>query len=1240
MTLLIFVKSLQINFISLLCIVIILPFYNMPQETSGVKTIENNRLSPQISSQEVTNINLLFSYNPPEKNFITQVLNHYNPLKFHTYQNFPVGFVTLDEKMLPQIEKNYPDIYSRLHISQKIKVIPSLEQFNPQKISSNLKASYTPPSEVINANELWSEGFDGSNVKIAILDSGIDGETSHGAFEERIVYEESFVNTFNGFSSNESTHDYHGHGTHVAGIAAGAGTDYRGIAYKADLVNLKVSDMSGHSTPEAMLAAIDEAIIQRVDVISISIGFGKSSPWGLGDEITLAVDSAVDAGIVVVVAAGNEGTEDRLASIGSPASARKAITVGATNGSYKVASFSSRGPSFNYKVDPDIVAPGVQIIAPLAPGCLIELAYESLVNVELGNYLTLSGTSMSTPVVSGAVALLKQQFPEATPAAIRAALQESAFDMNEPLYTQGSGLLNVAEASAVLEDTENNEGFDLISSLPRAVSHRPVEFAERVAFPGDRAQMGISFVTGMEGTITWDISESIENFIEFDITNQAQSTSGYFEKSLNVSIPLNTAPGDYNGNISYSFRGNTHVIPLAFTIKNPKSNIYWDTHYTGKDDSSFYDYRALDDFLVSNLQFDINDYESSLTWQNLSQSDILVLSDLEYPISASELSFISKFHNQSGSILLVTSAFPYFNPDPYSKISEVLGLHIDFNDRLDLVNHTDDGRSREIVPLSPNEVELSWESGNIFFEGVDALTLRTGTAFKGDPTLKYQVQVVNSNHVVAAAYEQPNKGKVLILGSELWLQSPFLSTVDGQNFANNVFRWLKTDTGLTVQSRVSFIDRQLEISAYSSDESNLSANIIFSNGSSVLEYSLPYDTTLQHHRLVVTLGPEQNQKITITLKKETIVLKEYELFDISTLPEITGILINYSASSDVLLPSWADTDLFDSVIDQGINISLTHSNSSSIKSIVLISNQLEKTLDVINPPLDNMSEVVIEKQLLMVTDTLQSLSWRVPDNFTTGYYSIEIQIWFEIESNSKVLLKTERDFFYIPDPEPILDIKSTIRGHSLDFYRNMEIPEDIEFWNPGETIELRLIGQDDNSNEFKVHVQLIHYYLWFVDRMVLDYFEVPKSPTNESENIGSFIVPSDPIPLPDLDFNLEIDNQLFVLLIFIRDAQGNSDIEVIYFTIGSSLFIDFNLAFLFIFAVLAIAIIIGAVIFIQKRTRSQTSYYSFIDTYTSNFRPPTPEQRYLEKRYCHNCGAVVVPEAKFCGICGVQRELD
>ncbi|MFX1548354.1 MAG: S8 family serine peptidase, partial [Promethearchaeota archaeon] len=1204
--------------ISLICIILILPISYVANITSNTVAIKDLKIPPQNINQESAMVNLLFSFNPSERETITQVINQLNPSYIHLYRNFDVGFVTIQEKTLPIIQKNYPQIYSRLHRSQKIQVIPSIEHFRPLMAVESLQSSYISPAEIIGAHGLWNKGIDGSTAKIAIIDSGIDGSPPHGDFNGRIVYEESFVKAKYGYGagSEEDERDYHGHGTHVAGIAAGAGKDYRGIAYNANLVNLKAADMSGHSTQESMLAAIDEAIEQSVDVISISIGFGESQPWGSGDELTLAVDSAVDAGISVVIAAGNEGSEDQLASIGTPGSAYKAITVGATNGSTSVASFSSRGPSFDYKVDPDIVAPGVQIIAPLAPNCLIELAYESLIDVEtgpivLGDYFILSGTSMATPVVSGAVALLKQQYKEATPAAIRAALQESAIDMEDSIYAQGSGLINVAGASTILELTKQNDGFNLISSLPKAETDEPVEFSERVTFPGDHSQIGISFVTGTSGTITWDISKSLEDFLHIDKTPHIQSSAGYFEKIVNLTIPLNTAPGVYQGNIDYTFLDHTYSIPLLLNVSNPNSKIYWDTHYTGKDDSSFFNYRVLDRLLASNQHFDINEYDTAFTWQNLSQNDILVLTDLEYPISNQELSFISDFHNQNGSILLVTSVFPYFNPDPYLKVLNTLGISANLTDRLNYVNYTDNGRERETKSVPPQDIV--WDKEDPLFKEVDKLPFRMGTAFsvdEGDSSLKFKTQIQGRPYYVVAAYEPSNRGKILILGSELWLYSSFLFTEDGQNFVRNVFNWLKPETGLTVNSQISSNDRQLEISAYYNDDLPLSVEITFSNDSQKLESNIPYNTTLQHHRFIVELGEKQNQKISIIIKNTTNTLKKFDIFDLDNLPDITSIEADFITSSNVPIPSWADEEDYEFIIDQGIDFSLSHTASSSIQSNLLISNQLEDSFEVIIPPLDEIEEIIIETELLNNSNTQKSLSWQIPENFPTGYYSYEIQVWIEIEENFTILLDINRESFFIPDSEPIFDVRSTIGEKTLDSYRNIQTTADIPIWNPGQSIQMQLMGQDDNSNEFKVHVQLIHYYLWFVDRTVLKYFEIPQSTSNESENIGSFLVPTKPIPLPENeDFKVEINNQIFFLLIFLRDEQGNSNIEVIFFKISSSTFLDIDVLYIVVFGVLAVIVLLVVIIIIQKRTSYRAPQYMRPEyTYQTRYYPSSPER--------------------------------
>ncbi|MFX0170483.1 MAG: S8 family serine peptidase [Candidatus Hodarchaeota archaeon] len=1238
-----FSKYQNLSYSTFICLLLIIQFFNVPQ--IGFKTDNNKiiKLSPELFENSAINKNYLFTYKESEKETISQILNQFNPSHLHFYHHFPVGFVTLDMKNIEKIRFQYPAMFTNLHESKRTQVIPSNDKLEINGLSKFQQSNYVSPASIINTKPLYDRGIDGSNVKIAIIDSGIDD--SHSDFAGRIYYQKSFVNTTLGFSAEETPRDAHGHGTHVAGIAAGSGLSYPGIAYNARLYNLKTVNMAGYSTPESLLAAIDESINQNVDIISISLGSGSALPWENDDEISLAANIAVDKGITVVVAAGNEGDDNPLATISSPAAASKVITVGASNGSTKVVSFSSRGPSYSYRMDPDVVAPGVQIAGPLASGGVLQNAYNAIVGISLSDYIRLSGTSMATPVVSGAIALLKQQFSTATPATLRAALQESAVDLgsNESVYTQGSGLIDVTAAFYLLEDTKNVNDFDLISSNPRANTNDPIDFADRISFPGDTARMTLSFVTGTGGIISWRISDSIKRFISFDTTSQIQEDSGYFEKFVDVSIPLNTSPGVYQGSITYSFLDKDYSISYQFTIKNPKSKIYLDTHYTGKDDSIFNNYRLLDKFLVSNSSFDMNEYETSLTWENLSQNDILVLSDLEYPLSSREIEVIHKFHQNNGSILLVTSTFPYFNPYPYSQIVERLGFQVNFTDRIDIIDYIDNGRSRDIVTMSPEEYNISWELDNPLFFGVSNFPSLIGTGFKvnrSDSRLKYTAEVFSSSHSILAGFEPTGKGKLLILGSETLLYSNYLTTISGQSFSHNIFNWLQPKTDLSVNAEIKSDSRFLEISAYpiSSSLPDLSIDIFFTNGTSQSGILFPYNMSLGFYYLNIYIGSQQSQRFSIIIRNSTNILKKFALIELtpSTVPELLDLEINPIASSEIITPSWVDSMTDINLIDQGLNISLNHNSPSLIESTLLISPQFENTLDVIIPPLKGMKNYIAEKELIENSSTRQSFIWDVPTNISAGFYSYEIIIWMLLEDNESlpVLLTGERDLFYIPDPEPILLNISTIGERTLDFYRGIETLGDIPTWNYGDTIGIHLYGKDINSNEFNVHIHLIHYYLWFADRLVLQSFELPSSPNNQSEFLGEFVVPSDPLPIPnEEDIYVEINGQIFLLLIYVRDAQGNYVIEPIFFLIRSSFFMD---PALFLLLSLFLVLIAGGVlIFLVRRSSTRrATRYALPSSYYYSYPSQYSSKQFIKPNFCPYCGSKVPHGALYCSSCG------
>jgi serine protease AprX len=299
----------------------------------------------------------------------------------------------------------------------------------------------------------------GQGVVVAVVDSGIS--TAHPALAKKVVAAVSFV------TGDPSTDDAFGHGTHVAGIIAGIGSVASkvtplytgGIAPGAQLVNVRVLGADGSGYTSDVIAGIDWVIANRakynIRVVNLSLGHPVAES-SLTDPLCAAVYRAVNAGLVVVAAAGNMGRSADghmvLGSIMSPGNSPFAITVGATNtfgtvsrSDDAVATYSSRGPTrFDMTVKPDLAAPGNHIISLEAYGSYLPRNYPAVHVAGSGpnSYMFLSGTSMATPMVSGGAALLLQGSPGLTPAQIKLILQSGA------TYMRNGGLLGAGAGNA------------------------------------------------------------------------------------------------------------------------------------------------------------------------------------------------------------------------------------------------------------------------------------------------------------------------------------------------------------------------------------------------------------------------------------------------------------------------------------------------------------------------------------------------------------------------------------------------------------------------------------------------------------------------------------------------------------------------------------------------------------------------------------------------------------------------
>ncbi|MFC5289772.1 S8 family serine peptidase [Actinokineospora guangxiensis] len=282
----------------------------------------------------------------------------------------------------------------------------------------------------IGAPEAWADGLSGAGVTVAVLDTGVD--ETHPDLAGRQSAERNFT-------ADADATDAFGHGTHVASIIAGEGGRYRGVAPGADILDAKVLDATGSGQESWVLAGMEWAVAQGADIVNLSLG-GADTPDT--DPLEAAVEAlSAEHGALFVIAAGNSGPGPR--SVASPGSADAALTVGAVDRADAVAPFSSRGPRLgDGGIKPDITGPGVDIVAAASAGGVIGEPVED-------GYIALSGTSMATPHVAGAAALLAQARPDWPGQRLKSALTASAAPTGgETAFTQGSGRVDVPAALA------------------------------------------------------------------------------------------------------------------------------------------------------------------------------------------------------------------------------------------------------------------------------------------------------------------------------------------------------------------------------------------------------------------------------------------------------------------------------------------------------------------------------------------------------------------------------------------------------------------------------------------------------------------------------------------------------------------------------------------------------------------------------------------------------------------------
>lgn len=313
----------------------------------------------------------------------------------------------------------------------------------------------------------YAAGYTGQGITAAVIDTGIGAHPDLPG--ERLLFFRDFVNR------RGMPYDDSGHGTHVCGILAGSGRlangRFRGIAPECSLIVLKALDKNGDGEVADVMAALKWVLERRTefDIRVVNLSFGASCEEGDPNykRLLLLVEQVWEAGICVIGAAGNLGPGKSTVTL--PGCSRRIITVGASEEGMFANRYSGRGPGQGGSIKPDLAAPAgnIRSLRPLhyemqdgkvyftgqqaGKGKLPDSkGWERLLSDErmrrrllMSGYAVKSGTSMSTPMVSGAVCLLLQKEPQLTVEEIKKRLWQSAFDLGLPRQQQGWGLLDI-----------------------------------------------------------------------------------------------------------------------------------------------------------------------------------------------------------------------------------------------------------------------------------------------------------------------------------------------------------------------------------------------------------------------------------------------------------------------------------------------------------------------------------------------------------------------------------------------------------------------------------------------------------------------------------------------------------------------------------------------------------------------------------------------------------------------------
>jgi subtilisin family serine protease len=699
----------------------------------------------------------------------------------HAFQLIPMVSLYIENSDIQILAES--TLISGLIFDRNRQILTVSEPIGNYVLSENGN-EYVHFDTITGADLMWDEGFNGSGITIAVLDSGVDG--NHPDLENRLIGFKDLINDLDDMEPSDGidAYDDNGHGTatawNVVGDGTASGGDLTGTAPGASLLAIKVLDSTGSGDDSVIAEGVEFAVLQGVDVISISLGGVWSDSSFIIEPSMAAIENAIDDGISVVVAAGNSGPA--AFTINSPGVIEEAITVGASYGDSGVIAFSSVGPVYRtlsdpegYVVKPDLVAPGYLVVSGRGSGVSL-FEYTIYNSSQFGtNYTQWSGTSASTPIIAGLVALLHQKHLLLTPVAAKAALMKTATDIGADSMSQGWGLANVSLASYLL----TNSLRDITLMTPRTYPTLP--WSSQVIIVGDdRPPQNVTVISTQSiGPINISTSGNASQFIETTV-DQLNVVAGYSHFGIALEVPEEmplSAAGFYSGYLNITQDAEiVSFMEIGFTITlfGGRMMVDMEHHDEDIDKPSYYgyftEYLRESGMVVSEFGNPEDLTRSYIDLSTISSADVFTIMDTETTYSDGEVTALHDFVENGGTLLVFSESFfedtgePTFAFDSYNRILQPFGIQVEVRSigfgpaGFGLVYGTNHSGAVEIDPL---------------MEGVNNLYVIQGSTLHVDPSVSNARGLLwedsEKTHAIVATAEYGN-GKVFVIsdGSTLY----------------------------------------------------------------------------------------------------------------------------------------------------------------------------------------------------------------------------------------------------------------------------------------------------------------------------------------------------------------------------------------------------------------------------------------------------------------------------------------